>query len=147
MRETPNSRAIRLLPRPWPDSSRIRSTTSGASILVSSCVVRRWTRVTSVWSACMSCRLTKSESTLSIAPPCQVYRRGSVLVSPGGSVLVSPDSVVVSRGGRARQLTHGPLSLPGHAGVGGTLANDHRGFTGTWETLPSPSHLPAGEPG
>ena len=45
---------------------------------------------------------------------------------------------MVSRGGRARQLTHGPLSLPGHAGVGGTLANDHRGFTGTWETLPFP---------
>ncbi len=36
LRETPNSRAIRLLPKPWPSSSRIRSTTAGFSILLSS---------------------------------------------------------------------------------------------------------------
>ena len=53
---------------------------------------------------------------------------------------------MVSRGGRARQLTRGPLSLPGHTGVGGTLANDRTGFTGTWETFPPPSCLPAGVP-
>src|SRR5208337_2669841 len=52
-----------------------------------------------------------------------------------------------SRGPRQALATLGPTSVPGHTGVGGTLANDHRGFTGTWETLPSPSYLPAGEPG
>ena len=26
------------------------------------------------------------------------------------------------------------------------MANDHTGFTGTWETLPSPSSMPAGDP-
>jgi hypothetical protein len=26
------------------------------------------------------------------------------------------------------------------------MANDHKGFPGTWETLPSPSELPAGDP-
>src|SRR5208337_1317959 len=74
-------RAIRLLPRPWPESSRIRSTTSGSSILVSSCVDRRWTFVTSVWPACVS-------------------SRGSVFVSSRGSVLVSPHNFLWNRASR-----------------------------------------------
>ena len=44
-----------------------------------------------------------------------------------------------SRGPRQALATLGPISVPGHTGVGGTLANDPTGFTGTWETLPSPS--------
>src|SRR5208282_3635143 len=53
--------------------------------------------------------------------------------------------VVVSRGGRARQLTHGPLSLPGHAGVGGVWRMITRVPPGTWETLPLPSSKAAGD--
>jgi plasmid stabilization system protein ParE len=40
-----------------------------SGILMSSCVDLRWTFVTSDWFACVSSRLTKSGSTLSIFPP------------------------------------------------------------------------------
>ena len=52
---------------------------------------------------------------------------------------------MVSRGGRARQLTHGPLSLPGHTGVGGVWRMITRVPPGTWETLSFPSSQAAGD--
>src|SRR5208337_1083631 len=52
---------------------------------------------------------------------------------------------MVSRGGRARQLTHGPLSLPGHTGVGGVWRMITRVPPGTWETLSFPSSKAAGD--
>ncbi len=52
---------------------------------------------------------------------------------------------MVSRGGRARQLTHGPLSLPGHTGVGGVWRMITRVPPGTWETLSFPSSTAAGD--
>ena len=52
---------------------------------------------------------------------------------------------MVSRGGWARQLTHGPLSLPGHTGVGGVWRMITRVPPGTWETLSFPSSKAAGD--
>src|SRR5208337_265643 len=44
-----------------------------------------------------------------------------------------------------RRLTHGPLSLPGHAGVGGVWRMITRVPPGTWETLSFPSSQAAGD--
>jgi hypothetical protein len=60
------------------------------------------------------------------------------VIEPRNFLVVSP-RLGRPRGPRQALATLGPTSVPGHTGVEGTLANDHTGFTGTWEILPSPS--------
>ena len=51
-----------------------------------------------------------------------------------------------TRGPSQALAAPGPISVPGHTGVGGTWRMITRVPRELWETLPSPSWLPAGDP-